>query len=212
MCVVFRNQASTNATDAYDAHKLINTSGGVSQIYTTSPDGVHLITSVISKDEATLPVTFIPASVEQEVELTASRLETLVSPETVRLEDLKTGNITDLTKQSYRFTTSPTDSHLRFVLHFKGSPDIPSGVESASVSTLKIACVSGGIVISGLQKIDAGSQITVSDVQGRILLNEFLPASVGETGKTTYRLPLSSGIYVAALSGSRSLTVKFTGR
>jgi hypothetical protein len=212
MCVVFRNHASTNAVDAYDAYKLINTSKGVSQIYTTSPDGANLITSVIPKDEASLPVTLIPSAVEQEVELTASRLETLVSPETVQLEDLKTGDIVDLTKQSYRFTTAPTDNSNRFILHFKNVLGTAAGISDALYAKPHIAYASSEITISGLQKVDAGSRLTITDIQGRILLNETLPANVGETGWVAYRLPLLSGIYIASLSGNRSLTVKFAGK
>jgi hypothetical protein len=215
MCVVFRNHAFVNSTDTYDAYKLINKSKGVSQIYTTSPDKTDLITSVISPNEAFLPVTLIPSAIEQEVELTASRLETLVSPEAVQIEDLKTGDIVDLTKQSYRFTTSPEDNPNRFVLHFKDMLTQSTNVGALCATPFsqpRITYISNEITLTDLQKEDAGSRITITDVQGRILLNETLPANVGETGKANYRLMLSSGIYVASLSGNRSLTIKFTGR
>jgi hypothetical protein len=215
MCVVFRNHASLNSTDTYDADKLINASKGVSQIYTTSPDKSDLITSVIPTTQESLPVTLVPSAVEQEVELIASRLETLISPEAVQIEDLKTGEIVDLTKEAYRFTTSPEDNPKRFILHFKDMSKQPTNVEALRAtpsSQARIAYISNEITISGLQKEDAGSRITITDVQGRILLNETLPANVGETGKAGYRLPLSSWIYVASLSGNRSLTLKFTGR
>jgi hypothetical protein len=214
MCVVFRNHASLNSTDTYDAYKLINASKGVSQIYTTSPDKADLITSVIPKDEESLPITLIPSAVEQEVELTASRLETLISPEAVQIEDLKTGEIVDLTKQSYRFTTSPEDNPNRFILHFKDmlKQATVGAVRATPSPQPRIAYISNEIKISGLQKEDAGSRIVITDIQGRILLNETLPANVGETGKAGYRLSLSSGIYMASLSGNRSLTIKFTGK
>jgi hypothetical protein len=214
MCVVFRNHASAKATDTYDASKLLNTSRGVSQIYTTSPDNIDLITSVIPSTQESLPVTFVPSATEQEVELTASRLETLISPEAVQLEDLKTGEIVDLTKEPYRFMTSPEDNPKRFVLHFRDVlGDATDDSRALHATPLPgIAYISGEITITGLHKEDAGSRITITDVQGRILLNEALPTNVGETGKAAYRLLLSSGIYVASLSGNRSLTLKFTGR
>jgi hypothetical protein len=213
MCVVFRNHASANSTDAYDAYKFINTSKGVSQIYTTSPDRENLITSVIPATQESLPVTLVPSAIEQEVELTASRLETLVSPEAVQLEDLKTGEIVDLTKESYRFMTSPEDNPNRFVLHFKDVPGVVTDTKALHAMPLPgIAYSSNEITVTGLQKEDAGSRIIITDIQGRILLSETLPANVGETGKAAYRVLLSSGIYVASLSGNRSLTIKFTGR
>jgi hypothetical protein len=213
MCVVFRNHAGTGSKDPYDAGKIINTSRGVSQIYTTSSDNVDLITSVVSSKETSLPVTLIPSTTEQEVELTASRLETLVSPEAVQLEDLITGDIVDLTKQSYRFMTSPEDDPKRFVLHFRDVLMQSTDAEAwRAVPAPRIAHISGEITIFGLQKEDAGSRIIIADAQGRIFLDKTLPENVGETGKVAYRLPLSSGIYVASLSGKRSLTLKFIGR
>jgi hypothetical protein len=172
-----------------------------------------LITSVIPSTQESLPVTLVPSAVEQEVELTASRLETLVSPEAVQLEDLKTGEIVDLTKESYRFTTSPSDNPDRFVLHFKDMLGVVTDARALHAMSLPgIAYVSGEVVVTGLQKEDAGSRIIITDIQGRILLSETLPANVGETGKANYCLMLSSGIYVASLSGNRSLTIKFTGK
>ncbi|MDR2627193.1 MAG: hypothetical protein LBC40_04080 [Dysgonamonadaceae bacterium] len=216
MCVVFRNHATTSATDAYDAYKVVNTSKGVSQVYTTSPEGVDLITSVISSTEESLAVTLLPSAVDQEVELTASRLETLTSPEAVQLEDLKTGDIVDLTTESYRFTTAPGDDPHRFILHFKDVLGASTGayaVETPHGRSLPgIAYAANEITIGGLQKEDAGSTITVSDVQGRILLKERFSQAVAESGTVGYSLPLSPGIYVASLSGSRSITIKFTGR
>jgi hypothetical protein len=209
MCVVFRNNASTDATDAYDAGKILNTSGGVSQIYTPSTDGLDLITNVISTNAESLPVTFIPSATEQEVELTASRLESLQSPEAVILEDLKTESLIDLTKDSYRFTTSPTDNPNRFVLHFKDLLSETTGTDKLAASSIRIAYASGELTLSGLQKADVGSRITVTDVQGRILMQEMLPEHVGETGKIDYRLLLSAGVYIGSLSGKRSLTTKF---
>jgi hypothetical protein len=215
MCVVFRNHAGTGSKDPYDAGKIINTSKGVSQIYTTSSDNVDLITNVISTAQESLPVTLVPSATEQEVELTASRMETLISPESVQLQDLKTGEIVDLTKQSYRFTTSPEDDPKRFILHFRDvlmqSTNV-GALRATPSSQPRIAYISSEITIIGLQKEDAGSHLTIADAQGRILLNETFPANVGETGKVAYRLPLSSGIYVASLSGKRSLTLKFIGR
>jgi hypothetical protein len=140
-------------------------------------------------------------------------LETLISPEAVQLEDLKTGEIVDLEKEPYRFTTSPEDDPNRFVLHFRDMLKQPTDAGAwRAMPSPRIAYASNEIAISGLQKEDAGSRIIITDVQGRILLSGILPANVGETGKAGYRLPLSSGIYVASLSGNRSLTIKFTGR
>jgi hypothetical protein len=137
----------------------------------------------------------------------------LISPEAVQLEDLITGDIVDLTKQSYRFTTSPEDNLNRFILHFRDMLTQPTNVEALCATPAPcIAYIANEVVINDLQKEDAGSRIIITDIQGRILLGEILPANVGETGKANYRLPLSSGIYVASLSGNRSLTTKFTGR
>jgi hypothetical protein len=206
-CIVFRNHASTDATDTYDASKILNTSGGVSQINITSTDGKNLITSVIPTEEATLPLTLLPSATEQEVEIAASRLETLFSPEAVQLEDLKTGAVVDLTQNSYRFTTHPEDNSNRFILHFRNI--LGTGMEMQSLTPLRVVYASGELTVSGLRPADAGARIAVADVQGRILLQEVIPPEAGETGKISYRATMSAGVYVAALSGNRSLTSKF---
>jgi hypothetical protein len=85
-------------------------------------------------------------------------------------------------------------------------------VETSYMTSLPlpiITCAANEITINGLQKEDAGATITVSDAQGRILLKEKLSQTVAEAGTIGYSLPLSKGIYVASLSGSRSITVKF---
>jgi hypothetical protein len=206
MCVVFRNHASKNATDAYDAYKYINTSKGVSQIYTTSPDNADLITSVISKDEETLPVKLIPSAVEQEVELTASRLETLVSPEAVQLEDLKTGDIVDLKQQSYRFTTNPADNPNRFVLHFRDVLGAATGLKSLkSLMPLSVFSKDNELVIQGLEDCDTGSQLLVYDMQGQLLQQ----AIVTQTPEMRLPVSLSEGVYILRLQGKRVFTLKF---
>jgi hypothetical protein len=176
-----------------------------------------LITGVIPDRTEILPLTLVPSNTAQEVELSASRLETLISPEAVQLEDLKTGDIVDLTKDNYRFTTTPDDNPNRFILHFKDVLNVATGIEAYAVETSyrtslplpSITQAANEITISGLQKTDAGAIIAITDAQGRILLKETLPPVVGETGKIAYRLPVSSGIYIASLSGSRSSTLKF---
>jgi hypothetical protein len=206
MCVVFRNGASTGATDAYDAYKLINTSRGVSQIYTTSPDNADLITSVVPRTQESLPLTLIPPAVEQEAELTASRLETLVSPEAVQLEDLKTGSTVDLTKQSYRFTTAPNDNPNRFILHFRDVLGMATGLESSkSFKSLSILSRNNELVVQGLEDIDTGSQLQIYDMQGRLLKQ----ATVTQIPEMQLSLSLSEGVYIARLQGKRSITLKF---
>jgi hypothetical protein len=209
MCVVFRKQATHHSTDAYDAYKLINTSKGVSQIYTTSPDNADLITSVIAKDAASLPLTLVPSSTEQEVELTASRLETLISPEAVQLEDLKTGDIVDLTKQSYRFSTAPADNPARFILHFRDVLGAATGLDAlAPLSAIRIYSTGDGVIIQGLETSDSGSQLQIYDTRG-LLLHQ---SPVTRTPEMRLPVSLSEGVYIFRLQGSRSFTVKFTGR
>jgi hypothetical protein len=205
MCVVFRNHASLHATDAYDAYKYINTSKGVSQIYTTSPDNADLITSVISGEEETLPVKLIPSAIEQEVELTASRLETLVSPEAVQLEDLKTGDIVDLTKQSYLFTTVPNDNPDRFVLHFKDVLGAATDLKSKALKPLSVLSRNNELIIQGLDDTDTGSQLLVYDTQGQLLQQ----AIVTQAPEMRLPLSLSEGVYILRLQGKRVFTIKF---
>jgi len=202
-CVLFRNGASINSEDKYDASKLFNRSGGVTQIYNRTPDAEELSVNEVNTGLESMVLSLQPCLEEKEVELTAHRLETLHSPEAVLLEDLLTGEITDLRKTAqYRFTTQSGDIKERFVLHF----NTPTGMETTQLKDMKAFHLNGKLKVTGLADIDTGSQIIIYDIQGRDVFSGIIRNCVGGVFETP--LSVTSGVYIVKISGKRHTTVK----
>ncbi|MDH6347748.1 T9SS type A sorting domain-containing protein [Parabacteroides sp. PH5-46] len=166
MCVVFRNGATLKATDTYDAEKLFNRTGGVNQLYTRSADGKELTTNVLPATTTKLQMYFEPSLEAQEVELEASRLESLRSVYDVTIEDSKTGKKSSFFRSPvYRFTSAPGDSPTRFVLHFSGNP---TGTEEIVGSELSAWYENGLTNIKGLE----GENLWIYNAQGLLITKE----------------------------------------
>ncbi|GHT75796.1 hypothetical protein AGMMS50262_12210 [Bacteroidia bacterium] len=167
LCVVFREDATLQSNDPYDASKIFNRSGGVNQIYTQSSDGKSMTTNVISTDPQQLILYFEPANQEQEVVLEAYRQSSLSSIKKVILEDTKTGTKTDLlSTPDYSFLSRPTDSFDRFILHF----DNQTGIETIGDRQAVTMYYNTGIItIQGLSETDKGSVVKIFDMYGRLL-------------------------------------------
>lgn len=197
ICVVFRNTASLKANDTYDAEKLFNTTGGVNQLYTRSSDNVDLTTNVIPTTTERLQMYFEPSAIDQEVSLTADRISSLQSIGSAILEDRKTGQKTDLiTTPSYTFTSSPTDSKERFVLHFRTNT---IGVEDLPGDMLLTASYANGVIsLQGLQEENMNQPVSVYSIQGQLLYQQKI------TGAPSCKLykPLPTGIYVLKIEGN----------
>ncbi|MDR1881079.1 MAG: hypothetical protein LBQ78_09105, partial [Tannerellaceae bacterium] len=196
LCVVFRNDASLKADDTHDAKKLFNRTGGVNQIYTRSEDKTDLTTNVIPPSTKSLAMYFEPSDEQQEVQLTASRINSLVSVNGVVLEDKKTGAKTDLLRTpSYTFVSTPYDKTDRFVLHFTSSP---VGIDDIPTSSAVYAYYdAGSIYIQGLQDEDNGRAVFVYDVQGQLIHRQEI------AGTTPCRIDksLNKGIYILKIAG-----------
>jgi hypothetical protein len=191
LCVVFRNSATMQSDDPYDAVKIFNRSGGVNQIYTRSSDGKDMTVSVVPPTTEKLLMYFAPALLPQQLTLTADRLNSLVSVGYVILEDTKTGTLTDLMRTpSYTFTSSPSDRADRFVLHFTSNPT--TATEDVNLPA-PYATYEGGLIrIFGLRDSDKGSELTLFNMQGQQLHRQPLE----ETNPSLIRKHLSKGIYM----------------
>lgn len=198
MCVVFRNDASLKATDEYDAGKIINGSGRINQIYTRSEDNKNLVTSVVPFTTQKLTLYFKPADEKQDIELNAYRLQSLTGMSSVKLEDTKTGKVTDLlVNPTYKFTSAPTDKVDRFVLRFNSTVGINDGQQIADIEAYY---AEGTVHIQHLQDIDINSSITLYDVSGVQLLQE----KVSNTPSEEFNVSLSKGTYILKVSGKRN--------
>ncbi|MDH6306318.1 hypothetical protein M2463_002992 [Parabacteroides sp. PH5-13] len=203
-CVVFRPDASEAATDPYDAPKLFNRSGGVNQLYTRSSDNKEMTTTVIPPTTYRIPLYFEPSLEIQEVELEASRLESLQSVQEVILEDTQTGKKSSLMRNAvYRFTSSPGDSPARFVLHFRNTA---TGMEAIEEKAFTASYRNGITSVYGLDEADRGEYLYLYNVKGELLYRE----KVTELFPQRIRKALTTGVYILRTEKGRTtkLSVK----
>jgi hypothetical protein len=202
-CVVFRPDArKESANDRYDASKLFNRSGGVSQIWfpTGAPANKDLSVSVISNETSELELSWLPSSAPQLCTITAYRRESLTAPEQLILLDRQTGVKTDLLDTpSYTFDSGPGDRTDRFVLLFKSSTKVGDAKENTLACYYEKADKS--IRITGLDDADAGSTIAVYDVQGRRIMHS-------PVGNGIIPFAVNEGVYIVKIAGNRGLSCK----
>jgi hypothetical protein len=202
-CVLFREGSSINFGDAYDASKLFNRSGGVSQIYNRTPDGVDLSVNQVNTGLEKITLNLLPCQTEKEVELTAHRMETLLSPNRILFEDLLTGETIDLTQTgSYTFTTRPQDREDRFVLHFKST----TGMENAEADNIRIFHHNDMLRVTGLANMDKDSRLAIYNMQGRSIFSTVIKDCTG--GRFEIPAKLITGVYIVKISGKRNATEK----
>jgi hypothetical protein len=202
-CVVFRPGAHLAANDRYDANKLFNRSGGVSQIWlptgNTTADK-NLSVSVIPYESSSLEVAWLPSNTPQQCTISAYRQESLTAPEQVILLDRQTGIKTYLLDiPEYTFDSAPDDRPDRFVLLFKS----PTGIDEAIESALACYYDKTGkfIKIDGITEKDAESTVSVYDAQGRRILQSAV-------GSGVIPFTASNGVYIVKIAGNRNLNSK----
>ncbi len=203
LCIVFRNNATQESNDPYDAVKVFNSSGGVNQIYTRSSDNKNMTTNVIGSQTKKLTMYFEPSLTAQEVELTAHRINSLQSIYDIILEDKQTGTQTNLMQnRSYRFVSSPADKSDRFIFHFYSNP---TGIEDINNSDkLSAYYESNTIHVKGLNKGDLNNYINIYNSQGQLLHNERV--TEGFSGKINKSL--TTGIYIIKIENNPQV-IKF---
>lgn len=227
MCVVLHEGANMGAIDSYDNSKGIygleeNADDGNSKVkitkstqdamtglvYTKSSEGKAMLTNVIPANTKQLGLFFVPPVAEtREYEFIPNRLNTFSVVNEVWIEDTYTNSFEKLEEgQPYRFTAQPlTGEEItknRFILHFgKVNNDIIGGDEK------DITCYynSSTLYISNLINKDINSDITIYDMQGRLMGK----SKVKNTPEDQYAKPLAAGTYIVKITGARNFTTKF---
>lgn len=204
LCIVFREEASLLANDRYDAVKIFNLSGGVSQIYTRSSNNKKMTANVVPASIRSLDLYLSPSDKKREVSLSAYRLSGLETIETVLLEDKFTNEIINLREvQEYRFTTSPGDMESRFVLHFADDSSTEILPPADQIPFVAYS-FSNRIYIKGVKESDLQGRIIVTDMQGRMLYNDLL-TEYPEIAIDKY---FERGVYIVRLAGVRDKAAK----
>jgi len=187
----FNDNAGEGYDGFYDAHKMISTANPeLPQIYSITPLNEMLSINGLPQTE-TVALGFT-AVISGTFTINASKL---MESSGIMLEDLKTGEFTDLAKNAYTFSFSMGENPERFMLHFQALGLSENGQETANIySSGKDIHVSlaeemdGNISIYNI----TGQQVAASRFTG--LDNKF---TVGQ-----------SGIYIVMLNSKKKTIAK----
>ncbi len=198
LCVVFREGSTLSSNDPYDASKIFNYSGGVSQIYTRSSDNKKMTTNVIPPETKSINLYLQPSSQSRNVKLSAHRLYSLRSVNTVLLEDKIAGTWTDLMMNpEYTFITNPADNEERFVLHFTR---LTTGERIADDYPVIVCAENKQIKLFAISEMDVGSTVTVYDIYGRMMFRD----KINTLSEYKINKYFDTGVYTVQLTGKRN--------
>jgi hypothetical protein len=228
--VIFRDGAIPTSKDNYDSRKGLNdeyendnvtytdANGYASEIkraearaivYTKSSDNMSMLGNAIPKKTKELPLFFNAPQETQEVTLKFYGLDNVEAVQGVWLIDRLLDNKTMKVSQGdeYSFVSNTTDSQNlvggnRFILRF-----YPDDSDVIGDGTSEISCYynSSTLYIKGLNEDDMNSDVTIYDMQGRLMAR----TKVNETPSMRYLKPLSLGTYILKITGNRNYTTKF---
>ncbi|GEM_PF-1563501 len=224
--IVFRDQAKPQydgydtkkgLTDQYDTYNdVLNGKSTKNKqeenkaiVYTKTKDGVSLLGNGVPKNTKELALYYAAPVGTQEMTLRFYGLENLESVPGVWLIDRYLDNKTiELTPESeYTFVSDGTNENNaeidnRFILRFYDAKD-----GMIDPDEIEITCYYDRSVlhVSGLNEGDLGSEITLYDLQGRLMGK----TKVNEYPSMTYPKPLALGTYIAKITGKRNHTSKF---
>ena len=193
IAVQFAYDATTSATDTYDAEKLYGDLTVPQLSSFTANDATPLSITGLPFDQSS---TAVPLKLEMtytgEVIFTASAMESFQSGTSIKLEDKQLTRMIDLrTNPVYTFNHTPQDATDRFVLHF-GSV---LGIDTPETRFLSNVFVSGREIYLDYPASTNGELITaVYDMQGRTI-NQF---HLNGTGHDHFTIR-TSGVYVVKL-------------
>lgn len=228
--VIFRDGALATSKDSYDSrkglndayesdnHKYTDANGYESEIkraearaivYTKSSDNMTMLGNAIPKKTKELPLFFNAPQETQEITLKFYGLDNVEAVQGVWLIDRLLDNKTMKVSQGdeYSFVSNTTDSQNlvggnRFILRF-----YPDDSDVIGDNAEEISCYynSSTLYITGLNEDDMNSDVTIYDMQGRLMAR----TKVNEAPSMRYLKPLSLGTYILKITGNRNYATKF---
>jgi hypothetical protein len=186
--VYFREEATTGFDDQMDAHNLSSFFETAPDIYSTANGGMAI--NVLPE------VTSVPMNVKVGVESGTFTIETISNGEfsNLYLEDISTGVITDLNKDSYTFDYIP-GIESRFVLHFG-----PLGVDNNTESVYNIYSFNKEVYVA--VPLNTTGTITAYDMMGQEVTGSTISSTVN-----TITLE-KGGYYVVKVVGNNGVSTK----
>lgn len=206
--LISSDQTTTRTTTEVGAVTQTN----MSTIYTKSDGGVALESNVLgvpqSAETESVVLYLTPSYIDQNINITAGRLETAERVKGIKLIDKVANKEFDLFGgKTYTATSKSTDPLDRFTVRFIFDT---SGIEDGDNSESKSITSyyqNGTLTVTGFEDADYGSIISVYDIQGRLSAQ----AKVDDTS-VEIRQPFSPGAYIVKVVGNKSYAAKFLVR
>ncbi len=157
----FDEEATTGIDKQFDAYKIFGVSNPeLPQIYTTS--GVDLSINVMS--EAEMVAAGFKAGVNGQYTIKATEV---IGMSNVTLEDLVTGEMTDILSTDYTFDYDTNDQDDRFIIHF-----MPTSVSERIVELIDIYSHNNNVYVSLPEDLEG--QMTVYNAMGQEIITSSL--------------------------------------
>ena len=173
--ITFPEEGTELFDNGFDCSKLFG-SNNASQIYLgteSHPLSINALPPLVAHEEKIVPLKLKVAkdTVHYLEVLNINNLDDVK----ITLEDLKTGNLQELTKNTtYIFDANTNDEINRFNIHFYYSPDAVNDISEENTS-LKIYAYNNKLYIRSNQKISNESgTLKVYDIMGRLVLSQTL--------------------------------------
>jgi hypothetical protein len=186
----FRSSASAEFDGKYDAYKLLAPNQDFPQLFTYAGNDI-------------LSVNQLPETETMDLGFHCGRsgtytilLAEINGVSKCLIEDLKTGQTQDLKMGSYTFDYTAGESDKRFKLHFG-----PTSVSQTAASENILIYSKGKQIIVSSKNVIQNSQLQITDLSGRILLER----TIDNQQYFSVDTGLQSGVYLVTLSGQGSV-------
>lgn len=199
--VAFKDDATEAWDIQYDAHKLFGGST-TSQLWSVMGDENFVFNYLPYVYESyQLPIHF-RAGVNATHHINVSGIESFFGNSGIYLEDLKTGDLINLSEQQmYTFTASTEDDEARFILHFSGITTVGEEMLNDDVQIY----ANGNSVYFRFERMPKeDTQVSVFNTIGQ----KVYAGEVGQSTLSSIRLNEKPGIYIVRLQSEEGTTTQ----
>lgn len=201
-------------TKASTSEGTVKTSG-MSALYTKNSDGTAIESKFLAMDLGAANTSTIlylqPSLTKHDITIRSFRNYTKDRITEIVLEDLLTKKTIKLSDGAvYKTSSSPKDDPARFRLTFKYSPVGGIGDDddfNSDQTSITAYYANNTLTVSGFNDSDYGSQVSVYDIQGRLIKQRKVEATSVE-----FNDGFTVGAYIVKVTGSRSYATKFLAR
>lgn len=204
----FNNYEQEGLTDYNDYKVNLKTDTPKSLLYTKSSDDIAMLGNAVPKHTKELPLFFDKPDESKLMKLKFYGTENVEAVPGVWLVDRTLDKIVEVTpgfEYSFQSASGDTDNLAggnRFILRF-----YPDDKDVINNENTPIVCYynTSMLYIKGLIEDDINSDVTIYDMQGRLMAR----TKVNNAPSMEYLKPLSLGTYIVKITGKRNHTAKF---